>query len=163
MIRRSPRSLDFRTRTSLSLTAVVILPLIVFVLFVRAYLANRLDTEYKERGQTALSTAQRVVEDYLASTKATARPEEVLDDDVLSWLARVIGHDLHLYRNEQLIASSRRDLFAAHVDSERLPGDAYLQIVLNGRQLWRAHHTSGSAQFIEIYSPITLAPGQNYK
>jgi two-component system nitrogen regulation sensor histidine kinase NtrY len=33
---------------------------------------------------------------------------------------------------------------------------------LNGRQLWRAHHTSGSAQFIEIYSPITLAPGQNY-
>ena len=40
MIRRSPRTLDFRTRTSLSLTAVVVLPLIVFVLFVRAYLAN---------------------------------------------------------------------------------------------------------------------------
>jgi signal transduction histidine kinase len=161
IVRNLPRSLDFRTRTSLYVTAVVLLPLVLFVIFVRAYLGQRLQSEYDERAQTALNAAERVIEDYLAST-SSARPEQVLDDDVLSWLALVIGHDLHLYRNEELIASSRRDLFAAHVDSERLPGDAYLQIVLNGRQLWRAHHTSGSAQFIEIYSPITLAPGQNY-
>jgi signal transduction histidine kinase len=162
MIRRSPRSLDFRTRTSLSLTAVVIFPLIVFVLFVRAYLAGRLENEYTERGQTALTAAQRVIEDYLASTKATARPEEVLDDDVLSWLARVIGHDLHLYRNEQLIASSRRDLFAARVESQRLPGDVYSSVVLGGNQLYSARRESSGAQFNEIYSPITLARGQRY-
>src|SRR2546423_884120 len=162
MIRRSPRNLDFRTRTSLSLTAVVILPLIVFVLFVRAYLANRLENEYNDRGQTALTAAQRVIEDYLASTKATARPEEVLDDDVLSWLARVIGHDLHLYRNEQLIASSRRDLFAARVESQRLPGDVYSSVVLGGTQLYKARRESGGAQFNEIYSPITLAREQRY-
>jgi signal transduction histidine kinase len=161
LVRKFPRSLDFRTRTSLYVTAVVLLPLVLFVIFVRAYLGTRLQDEYEQRAQTALNAAERVIEDYLAST-SSARPEQVLDDDVLSWLALVIGHDLHLYRGEQLIASSRRDLFAAHIDSERLPGDAYLQIVLNGRQLWRAHHTSGSAQFIEIYSPITLAPGQNY-
>jgi signal transduction histidine kinase len=161
IVRHLPRSLDFRTRTSLYVTSVVLLPLVLFVIFVRAYLGTRLKAEYDERAQTALNAAERVIEDYLASTNS-ARPEQVLDDDVLSWLALVIGHDLHLYRNDQLIASSRRDLFAAHVDSEHLPGDAYLQIVLNGRQLWRAQHTSGSAQFIEIYSPITLAPGQNY-
>ena len=161
LIRRFPRSLDFRTRTSLYVTAVVLLPLVLFVIFVRAYLGTRLQSEYDVRAQTALNAAERVIEDYLASTNST-HPEQVLDDDVLSWLALVIGHDLHLYRNEELIASSRRDLFAAHVDSERLPGDAYLQIVLNGRQLWRARHASGSSQFIEIYSPITLAPGQNY-
>ena len=102
MIRRAPRNLDFRTRTSLYLTAVVILPLIVFVLFVRAYLANRLEAEYLDRGQTALNAAQRVIEDYLASTTSTSHPEQVLDDDVLSWLARVIGHDLHLYRDDEL-------------------------------------------------------------
>jgi nitrogen fixation/metabolism regulation signal transduction histidine kinase len=162
MIRRSPRNLDFRTRTSLSLTAVVILPLIVFVLFVRAYLASRLENEYNDRGQTALNAAQRVIEDYLASTKATSRPEEVLDDDVLSWLARVIGHDLHLYRNEQLIASSRRDLFAARIESQRLPGDVYSGVVLGGKQLYNARRESSGAQFNEIYSPITLARGQRY-
>ena len=64
--------LDFRTRTALYLTAVVIVPLIVFVLFVRAYLANRLETEYVERGQTALNAAQRVIEDYLASSTPCA-------------------------------------------------------------------------------------------
>src|SRR5207245_11463496 len=70
--------------------------------------------------------------------------------------------DLHLYRNEQLIASSRRDLFAAHVDSERLPGDVYSAIVLGGRQFWRSQRTSGSSRFIEIYSPIALVPVGNY-
>ena len=162
MIRRSPRRLDFRTRTSLSLTAVVILPLVLFVLFVRAYLANRMETDYSDRGQTALNAAQRVIEDYLASQESPARPEEVLDDDVLSWLARVIGHDLHLYRNEQLIASSRRDLFAARIESQRLPGEVYSGIVLNGRQLVSARRAWGATQFNEIYSPISLARGQRY-
>jgi signal transduction histidine kinase len=161
ILRRLPGSLDFRTRTSIYLTAVVILPLIVFVLFVRAYLANRLAAEYVDRAQTAMNAAERVIEDYLASTSST-RPEQVLDDDVLGWLSLVIGHDLHLYRNEQLIASSRRDLFAAHVESERLPGEVYSAIVLGGKQLYRAQHISGASQYIEIYSPISLAPGQSY-
>jgi nitrogen fixation/metabolism regulation signal transduction histidine kinase len=160
VIRRAPRNLDFRTRTSLYLTAVVILPLIVFVLFVRAYLANRLEAEYLDRGHTALTAAERVIEDYLASTTSTSHPEQVLDDDVLSWLARVIGHDLHLYRDDKLIASSRRDLFAARVESQRLPGDVYANIVVGGKQL--AIRRSGGAQFIEIYSPINLVRGQSY-
>ena len=160
VIRRAPRNLDFRTRTSLYLTAVVILPLIVFVLFVRAYLANRLEAEYLDRGHTALTAAERVIEDYLASTTSTSHPEQVLDDDVLSWLARVIGHDLHLYKDDKLIASSRRDLFAARVESQRLPGDVYADIVVGGKQL--AIRRSGGAQFIEIYSPINLVRGQSY-
>jgi PAS domain S-box-containing protein len=161
LLHRAPRNLDFRTRTSLYLTAVVIVPLILFVLFVRAYLANRLEAEYVDRGQTALTAAQRVVEDYLATSTA-AKPEQELNDDVLSWLARVIGHDLHLYHGEQLVASSRRDLFAAHVESERLPGDVYSAIVLDGRQLYRAQREAGPAQYIEIYSPINLAEGESY-
>ncbi len=158
---RHPRRIDFRTRTSAYVTAVVILPLLVFVIFVRAYLGKQLETEYETRAQAALNAAQRVIVDYLAST-TPARPEQILDDDVLSWLALVIGHDLHLYRGDQLIASSRRDLFAAHVDSERLAGNVYAAIVLGGRQQFRAVHTSGGSQFMEIYSQITLAPGQNY-
>jgi signal transduction histidine kinase/HAMP domain-containing protein len=159
-LRSIPRSLDFRARTSLYLTGVIILPLIVFVLFVRAYLANRLEQEYIDRGQTALTAAQRVIEDYLASQSAA--PEQVLDDEILSWLARVIGHDLHLYRGESLVASSRRDLFAAHIESQRLPGDIYSSIVLGGGQLVRATRSSGTAQFVEIYSPVNLEGGRSY-
>lgn len=159
-IQRVPRGLDFRSRTSLYLMGVIILPLVIFVLFVRAYLANRLETEYVERGQTALNAAQRVIEDYLASQNAS--PEQVLDDEILSWLARVIGHDLHLYRDEQLVASSRRDLFAAHVESQRLPGDVYSRIVLGGNQLFRAERSTGPARFVEIYSPVNLSQGRGY-
>jgi signal transduction histidine kinase len=159
---KTPHSLDFRTRTSLAVAAVVLLPLIVFVLFVRAFLATRLEQEYVDRGQTALNAAERVIEDYLASTTSGAGPEQVLDDDVLAWLARVIGHDLHLYRDDTLIASSRRDLFAAHVESERLPGEIYNRIVLGGGQLVRAQRASGTSQYIEIYSPVNLGRGKSY-
>ena len=155
------RALDFRARTSLYLTAVVILPLIIFVLFVRAYLTDRLESEYVNRGQAALNAAQRVIEDY-ASAPGVARPEQVLDDEIFSWLARVVGHDLHLYRGEQVLASSRRDLFAAHVESQRLPGDIYTDIVLRGRQLVRAERTSGKTQYVEIYSPIHFAERRDF-
>ena len=161
LLHRFPRGLGFRGRTALYLTAVVIVPLIVFVLFVRAYLANRLEAEYLDRGQTALNAAQRVIEDYLAST-TSAPPEQVLDDEILSWLARVIGHDLHLYRGEQLVASSRRDLFAAHIESERLPGDVYSSIVIGGKQIFRAVRRAGPTQYVEIYSPISLARGRDF-
>jgi signal transduction histidine kinase len=160
LLRKRPLRLDFRARTSIYLTAVVILPLIAFVLFVRAYLVNRLDTEYLERGQNALNTAQRVIEDYVDAQQAA--PEQALDDSVLSWLARVIGHDLHLYRDERLMASSRRDLFAAHIESERLPGDVYLDIVLRGKQLVRPRRVSGPVQFVEIYSPINRGTDRSY-
>ncbi|HEX4936310.1 MAG TPA: HAMP domain-containing protein, partial [Gemmatimonadaceae bacterium] len=154
--------LDFRARTSLYLTGVIILPLIVFVIFVRAYLAGRLASEYVERGQTALNAAQRVIEDYLASQQVAGPPEQILDDAILSWLARVIGHDLHLYRGETLVSSSRRDLFAAHIESQRLPGDVYAAIVMNGQQLVRAERRSGPSRFVEIYSPVNLAPQDSY-
>ncbi len=160
-LRHAPGSLDFRARTSIYLMAVVILPLIAFVLFVRAYLANRLEYEYVERGQNALNTAQRVIEDYIGS-QGQASPEQVLDDEIFSWLARVIQHDLHLYRGERLTASSRRDLFAAHVESERLPGDVYLDIVLRGQQLVRASRATGATRYVEIYSPINLGKGGRY-
>jgi signal transduction histidine kinase/HAMP domain-containing protein len=162
LVRKAPSSLDFRARTSLYLTAVVILPLIVFVLFVRAYLASRLESEYVDRGQNALNAAQRVIEDYIGAPGQPAGPEQQLSDEIFSWLARVVGHDLHLYRGDRVIASSRRDLFAAHVESERLPGDAYLDIVLRGRQFVHARRTYGTTQYREIYSPINLGTNRSF-
>jgi nitrogen fixation/metabolism regulation signal transduction histidine kinase len=152
---------SFRTRTSILFTVVVVMPLLLFVLFVRAYLADRLEAEYVERGQTALNAAQRVIEDYLASSTEET-PEDVLDDTILTWLARVIGHDLHLYREDYVFASSRRDLFSARVESSRLPGDVYKSIVLQGSQLVRDDHEAGNAKFVEIYSPVSLTRGQHY-
>jgi signal transduction histidine kinase len=152
---RAPRRIGFRARTSLYLAVVVVLPLLVFVVFIRAYLADRLETEYLERGRAALNTAQRVIEDYLAST-TDQRPEQVLTDEILTWLARAIGHDLHLYRDAEAFASSRRDLFTARIESPRLPGDVYSAIVLRGEEMVRAEHESGPTRFIEIYSPVSL-------
>jgi len=161
VVKGLPGSLDFRTRTSLWLAGVVLLPLLLFVIFVRAYLADRLESEYLDRGQAALNTAQRVVEDYLDASEE-ALPEQVLTDPILTWLARVIGHDLHLYSESEVIASSRRDLFTAHVESPRLPGRVFAESVLRGRDIVFAEHQGAPERFIEIYSPILLGERREY-
>ncbi|HVR42320.1 MAG TPA: ATP-binding protein [Thermoanaerobaculia bacterium] len=160
-LRDFPENLNFRARTSLWLTAVVLLPLLVFVIFVRAYLADRLETEYLERGHAALNTAQRVIEDYLDASEESM-PEQVLSDPILTWLARVIGHDLHLFGESEVIASSRRDLFTAHVESSRLPGEVYAESVLRGREIVFAEHQATPERFVEIYSPISLGTRREY-
>lgn len=146
--------LGFQARTSLWVAAMVALPLLAFVLFVRTYLGTSLERQYLDRGQAALNTAQRVVEDYLESEQAT--PEQLLDDSILVWLGRVVGHDLHLFRDDQVIASSRRDLFTAMVESPRLPGDVYRRIALDESSAVLANRSAGSVRFVEIYSPIRL-------
>ncbi len=160
-VRDLPASLNFRTRTSLWLTAVVLLPLLVFVVFVRAYLADRLESQYLERGEAALNTAQRVIEDYLDASEER-QPEQVLNDPILTWLASVIGHDLHLYADSEVIASSRRDLFTAHVESARLPGDVYAESVLRGRRVVFTEHPAMPERFVEMYSPLLPGGARDY-
>ncbi len=156
-----PASLNFRTRTSLWLGAVVLLPLLVFVIFVRAYLADRLEDQYLDRGEAALNTAQRVIQDYLDASEERL-PEQVLNDPILTWLASVIGHDLHLYADSEVIASSRRDLFTAHVESARLPGDVYAKSVLRGERVVFAEHPAMPERFVEMYSPLLPGSARDY-
>ena len=154
--------LDFRSRISIYLALVVVLPLLLFVIFIRAYLADRVEKAIFDQGQTALNTAQRVIRDYIASSP-DENAEDVIDDAILTWLARVVGHDLHLYRGERVFASSRRDLFAARIESPRLPGPIYSSVVLGGSQWARGDTTIGEAsRFVEIYSPIELDDPRPY-
>ncbi|MBW3670349.1 MAG: HAMP domain-containing protein, partial [Acidobacteria bacterium] len=87
---------------------------------------------------------------------------EALDDEILTWLARVVSHDLHLYQDDHVIASSRRDLFGAQVDEPRLSGPVYFDIVFDGAQLVLDQRRVGDVRFFEIYSPIFLSAGENY-
>jgi nitrogen fixation/metabolism regulation signal transduction histidine kinase len=155
------RGLGFQARTSFYLAGVIVVPLLIFVVFVRAYLDRGLERQVLEQGQSALNTAQRVVEDYL-ETSGGLTPEELLDDSILVWLARVVGHDLHLFRDDMVIASSRRDLFNALIESERLPGDVYRRIVLEGAAPVLSRHPSGPATFVEIYSAVRLPGAGRY-
>ncbi len=155
------RGLGFQARTSFYLAGVIVVPLVVFVVFIGAYLSKGLERQVLEQGQSALNTAQRVVEDYLESTEGMS-PEEALDDSILVWLARVVGHDLHLFSDDRVVASSRRDLFNALVESDRLPGDVYRRIVLDGAAPVLSRHSRGPSTFIEIYSAVRLPGAGRY-
>lgn len=161
LLARFSGGLPFQARAALLMSLMAMGPVLVFVLLVRAYTADRLEEEFLFRGQEALGAAQRVIEDYLAS-KPELTPAEALDDEILTWLARVVGHDLHLYQDDHVIASSRRDLFGAQVDDPRLRGEIYAGIVFDGAQLILDRRRVGEVRFYEIYSPIFLSAGESY-
>lgn len=149
----------FRAKLAATMIFLAVLPFGIFVLFLRIYLADRLEDEYLERGREALDSAQRVMIDYLDS-REDARPEDVFDDEIFAWLSRVVGHDLHLYRDHELVASSRRELLASGFDSERLPGNVYRNTVLGGSQIYLDERELEGVTFVEIYSPILLNKGE---
>ncbi|MDX1582305.1 MAG: ATP-binding protein [Thermoanaerobaculia bacterium] len=160
-LRGFPHRMGFQVRAGLLMSIMAMGPVLVFVLLVRAYTADRLEVEFLSQGQESLAAAQRVIEDYLAS-KPELTPAEALDDEIMTWLARVVGHDLHLYQDDYVLASSRRDLFGAQVDDPRLPGRIYSNIVFDGAQLVLDRRRVGDTRFLEIYSPIFLSAGEHY-
>ena len=156
-----PGRMRFQARSAAMMSLMAMGPVLIFVILARAYTADSLETAFLDRGQESLGAAQRVIEDYLAS-KPELSPAEALDDEILTWLARVIGHDLHLYQDDHVIASSRRDLFGAQVDDPRLSGSVYSEIVFEGAQLVLDRRRVGDVRFFEIYSPIFLSAGESY-
>lgn len=151
----------FQARLSAAMALVVIVPFLAIGIFLRVTIADRFEEEFLFRGQDALDAAQRVMEDYLGS-RTDLEPELALDDSILEWLAGVVGHDLHLFRDGRLAASSRRDLFTARVEPSILPGSVYSAIVFEGAQSLLEVHRVREREYAEIYSPMAVVPGEDW-
>ncbi|MFY9551437.1 MAG: ATP-binding protein [Thermoanaerobaculia bacterium] len=156
-----PRGMKtFRGRLLALFVLSVMIPLLAVTFYLRSSISARTSRDTLDHARTALETARRVLDDYLLSTAAGRRRLELLDDALLSWLANAVGFDLSVYSPEaRLIASSRRDLYAAGLLPERVPGLSYVAVGLGeARDLTDAREISGS-RFEEITAALSAVPG----
>ncbi len=155
-----PGARTFRGRLIALFVLSVMIPLFAVTFFLRASIATRSRQDTLDHASSALETARRVLDDYLPSASAARGRLGLIDDALLAWLANAVGFDLSVYSPEALLAaSSRRDLYAAGLLPERVPGASYVAIGLGeAREASDARLIAGS-RFEELTTGLSAVPG----
>jgi signal transduction histidine kinase len=147
----------FRGRLVALFVVGVMIPLIAVTFFLRTAIVTRFQRETIDHARTALDTARRVVDDYLPSERGRLG---AVDDALLSWLASAVGYDLSLYApDSSLVATSRRDLYAAGLLADRAPATAYVALGLGGAAEHVGSRVVAGTTFEEITAALAAVPG----
>jgi C4-dicarboxylate-specific signal transduction histidine kinase len=155
-----PGARTFRGRLVALFVLTVMVPLLAVTFFLRSSIMARSRQDTLGQARTGLETARRVLDDYLPSAAATRGRLRLIDDSLLSWLANAVGFDLSVYSPEALLAAtSRRDLYAAGLLPERVPGSSYVAIGLGeARETAEARILAGRP-YEEITTGLSAVPG----
>jgi nitrogen fixation/metabolism regulation signal transduction histidine kinase len=127
---RSLASASFYKRLVGVFLLAALLPLLALAAFVARFSYDEVDDQIISAGLGSLQVARRVAEDYLKF----GSPDEdaALDDDLVFWLSQVVGHDVSIYGQSHLLATSTRELYSSNVLNVRLPGEVHRSLFLDG-------------------------------
>ncbi|MFN2385806.1 MAG: ATP-binding protein [Thermoanaerobaculia bacterium] len=150
----------FRGRLVSLFVVGVMIPLFAVTIFLRQEIETRSVRDTVDHARTALNTARRVLDDYLLSATAGRAPLATLDDVLLAWLASAVGYDLSVSAPDAtLVATSRRDLYAAGLLPDRVPAAAYTAIGLGGASEHVGARVIGGSRFDEMTTDLSSVPG----
>jgi signal transduction histidine kinase len=155
-----PGARTFRGRLLALFVLSVMVPLLAVTFFFRSSIETRSRQDTLDHARTALETTRRVLDDYLPTAAAARGRLGLVDDALLSWLANSVGYDLSVYGPDaRLAATSRRDLYAAGLLPERVPGATFVTVGLGeARERPDARLIAGS-RFEEITTALSAVPG----
>jgi two-component system nitrogen regulation sensor histidine kinase NtrY len=135
-------------------------PILLLNVFALRVLGDQLRQEQRQAGELALQSAQRVLGEYILALDPGFGVETILDDELLSWLSRVVHHEINLYWGSKVYASSKSELFSTGLLPKRIPGEIYSELVLGGSSSASRVNRAGRIDYLELYAPLTI-PGQS--
>ena len=106
------------------------LPLLALTLVLLGVLGRRLETARETAGLRAMEAAQHVLGEYILKLDPGFGVETTLDDSLLTWISRIVDHEVNLYWGSGLYASSNHELFTAGLLPARIPGEVFAQLSL---------------------------------
>ena len=150
----------FRGRLVALFVLGVMVPLFAVTFFLRSTILTHSEQDVFDHARTALDTARRVLDDYLPSPSGGRGNLRALDDVLIGWLANSVGYDLTVYAPDStLVATSRRDLYAAGLVPDRAPAGAYATIGLGGAGQNVGSRVVSEGTFEEITTALSAIPG----
>ncbi|MFQ5701825.1 MAG: ATP-binding protein [Acidobacteriota bacterium] len=105
-------------------TTTTVLPLLALSLLMSSYIRSGTAESVANRGRQAIQSA-------LALVRTIQTQKFDLDDDIAHWLSELVGEDVNLYRNGEIDATSRRELFSSGLLSPRLDGGVYRHLIID--------------------------------
>jgi signal transduction histidine kinase len=149
---------SYANRLILLFSLLLLVPLVLLYGLLSRTLESRVAREQRTAAESALSSAQRVLGEYVLTLEPGFGLGTAIDDEILVWLSRVIGHDVSLYWGSEVYASSKRELFAAGLLPRRIPGEVWPRMALGGENEASRTARTGSAEYLELYAPLAV-PG----
>jgi len=145
---------SFYRKLFLFFVAAAVVPVVAFALVFGAYMTARFRTDVESEAKSVVTVARRVF-DELAS--AELRPGNPLpaNDDVMVWIRQVISQDVNLYKESELVATSRRDLFDSGLLPTRTPATVYRGIALNRLPSLVAEDQLGELRYLVAAAPVS--------
>jgi signal transduction histidine kinase len=155
-----PSARTFRGRLVAFFVVGVMIPLVALTFFLRSEITSRSAQDIIDHARSALQTAGHVLDSYMLSADVGRDRLDLLDDSILAWLSSAVGYDLSVYgRDARLKATSRRDIYAAGLLSDRVPAPAYVAIGLSGAEQHVGARPVAGSRFEEVTSPLGSVPG----
>ena len=149
---------SFYRKLFLAFLIASVLPVMVLAFATRTFFELQLQSSVQSDAVRVASTAQRVVEEYVALQQRGS--ESIPDDNIMVWLSRAIEQDVNLYQGPTLLATSEHDLFTSKLLPERTPGHVYRAIELDRL----SHHVGlevvGSVPHVLAAAPVRLQEGR---
>jgi PAS domain S-box-containing protein len=139
------------------LILISIIPMIFLSLSIRNYLSDRLMRQIREEGIATAEFAKRAMEDYLfAQEREKDKPEDLIDDNLALLISSWANRDIHIFINDYLVATNKRELFSAGFISSRIDDDIYYQLALAKQPYYTNQYTLGDFSYLVINVPIEL-------
>jgi len=139
------------------LIIISIIPMIFLSLSIRNYLSDRLMRQIREEGIATAEFAKRAMEDYLfAQEKEKDKPGDLIDDNLALLISSWANRDIHIFINDYLVATNKRELFSAGFISPRIDVDIYYQLALAKQPYYANQYTLGDFSYLVINVPIEL-------
>jgi signal transduction histidine kinase len=157
LVRRALRS--YSKRLLIVYAVLLLVPTALLYLLLSSTLERRVEREQEVAARSALRSAQRVLGEYVLTLAPGFGVGTAIDDALLELLARVVQHEVHLYWDSEIYASSKRDLFAAGLLPRRLPGEVQERLALAGDAVAVRTSRAGEVEYLELYAPLEV-PGE---
>ncbi len=149
---------SYSKRLILVYTLLLLLPLIALNLFLLRDFENRLAREQMDHARGAIGSARLFLLDYLQRIEPGSSIETRLNRPLLEWVASVVEHQVNLYYESRLYASSQDELYTANLLTERIPGEIYSRLAFAGQEMGFRQRRAGDVDYLEFYAPVPI-PG----
>jgi len=130
-----------------------IIPVLILSVAIRWYFANLLTAGVALEAARTAAVAQRVIEQSNALTQRTEGLAPA-SDDVMIWISQVIDQDVNIFEGAQLVATSKRDLFASGLLATRTPDAVYRAIALQRLPSFVGEDRIGTVPYTIAAAPV---------
>ena len=144
---------SFYRKLFLAFVLAAIIPVLILSVAIRWYFANLLSADVALEAARTAAVAQRVIEQSNALTQRTEGLAPA-SDDVMIWISQVIDQDVNIFEGAQLVATSKRDLFASGLLATRTPDAVYRAIALQRLPSFVGEDRIGTVPYTIAAAPV---------